>query len=181
MKIQVDTEGMFANIAKRKIELKKMLEICPELKEVLQEGSEELAYMEYAMDAYRKMENSCEELLKDEQRQIEQCLQGLEMLEEESYELWGGETSIRQQDIWFEWEQEVRVQLGRIIEEKQEEQEFCAKKFEEFLRKEWNGEAAQLFLQNGQKIYGAGERITQAIREDFQVFSESVENNVKKL
>ena len=74
MKIQVDTEGMFANIAKRKIELKKMLEICPKLQEVLQEGSEELAYMEYAMDAYRKMENSCEELLKDEQRQIEQCL-----------------------------------------------------------------------------------------------------------
>lgn len=172
---------MSSNIEKRKRVLEKMLEICPELQEVLQEGSEEVAYMEYAMDAYRKMENSCEELLKEEQRQIEECLQELETLEEESYELWEGETSIRQQDIWFEWEQEVRGQLGRIIEEKQEEQSVHAKKFARLLEQEWKGEAAQVFSQNGRKIYGAKEHITQAIREDFQVFSESVENNVKKL
>lgn len=172
---------MFSNIEKRKIELEKMLEICPELQEVLQEGSEEIVYMEYAMDAYRKMEHSCEELLKEEQRQIEQCLQELETLEEESYELWGGETSIRQQDIWFEWEQEVRGQFTRIMEEKKEEQSIRTKKFVQLLEQEWKGEAAQLFLQNGQKIHGAKERITQDICEDFHMFSESVEKNMKKL
>ena len=172
---------MSSNIEKRKRELEKMLEICPELQEVLQEGSEEVAYMEYAIDVYRKMENSCEELLKEEQRQIEQCLQELEALEEESYALWGGETSVRQQDIWFEWEQEVRAQLARIIEEKQEEQSIRAKIIEELLGQEWKGEAAQFFVQNGRKIYGTKKQITQAIHEDFETFSESVENNIEKL
>lgn len=181
MKIQVDTEGMFSNIAKRKTELEKMQKICPQLQEILKEGNEELAYMEYAMEEYKKMENSCEEILKEEQKKIEQCLQELEALDEESYDLWSGEASIRQQDIWFEWEQEVRGQLARVIEERQEEQRIHGRKIAQFLGQEWKGEAAQLFLQNGQHIYAAKDQLDRAIREDFQLFSETVEKNMKKL
>lgn len=106
------------------------------------------------------------------------CLEQLEELEREGFDLWNGEVAVRQQDILEDWQREYKEQLLALAEEWHYENQVVLKEIIGELDACWQGEVANRYIEDLRKLEGFSSTTWRRLSVGIEAFGETVEKNV---